>query len=32
MQEAVFGYMDEYVLKGKNTVAQYIATEPILDL
>ena len=32
MQEAGFKEMGEYVMKRNNTVAQYIATQPILDL
>ena len=32
MQEAEFEDMEEYVLKRQNTVAQYIAMRPFLDL
>ena len=31
-EKAGFEEMEEYVLKRKNTVAQYIVTRPILDL
>ena len=32
MEEAGFEEVGAYVLKRQNTVAQYIATRPILDL
>ena len=32
MQEMGFEDMAEYVLKRQNTVAEYIAMQPILDL
>ena len=32
MEEAWFEEMGAYVLKRQNTVAQYIATRPVLDL
>ena len=32
MEEAVFDKIGAYILKRQNTVVQYIATRPILDL
>ena len=32
MEEAGFEYIGVYILKSQNTIAQYIATQPILDL
>ena len=32
MEDAVFEEIGVYILKRKNTVTQYIATQPILDL
>ena len=32
MQEVGFEEMGEYIMKRQNTVTQYIATRPILDL
>ena len=32
MEEAGFEKIGAYILKGQNTVAQYITTRPIMDL